>query len=163
MMRFFDLSLQKNFPIGEGKRRVQLRVDFLNAMNSPIFRWSNTFDIGGLPDENPLATADYDAWIAADASRAGLARTTTAGAAMYTQVQNHIVGKRLTTGALPLDYYANVKVPQGFATTEANKFDITTLEGFKLYRARRAYTQGFGTLRELQLPRYLQFGLKIYF
>ena len=163
MMRFFDLSLQKNFPIGEGKRRVQLRVDFLNVMNSPIFRWANVFDIGGLPDETPIIAADYDAWIAADASRAGLARTTTAGAAMFTQVQNHIVGKRLSTGAVPLDYYANVKVPQGFATIEANKFDITTLEGFKLYRARRAYNTNFGTLRELQLPRYLQFGLKIYF
>lgn len=162
MMRFFDLSLQKNFPIGEGKRRVQFRVDFLNVLNSPIFRWGNVFDLGSLPDETPMTTADYDAWIAADASRAGLARSTAAGAAMYTQVQNHIISKRLPTGALALDYYANVKLPQGFATTEANKFDITTLEGFKLYRFRRAYNTSFGTLRELQLPRYLQFGLKIY-
>jgi hypothetical protein len=165
MMRFFDLSLQKNFPLGEGKRRVQFRVDFLNVLNSPIFRWNNAFDLGTLPDETPMATADYDAWVAADASRANLARTTAAGAAMFTQVQNHIISKRLATGALPLDYYANVKLPQGFATTDANKFDITTLEGFKVYRFRRAYNTnpGFGLLRELQSPRYLQFGLRIFF
>ena len=37
--QFFDLSIQKNFNIGEsGKRRVQFRVDALNALNHPTFR-----------------------------------------------------------------------------------------------------------------------------
>lgn len=161
--RYFDLSLQKNIPIGEGKRYFQLRVDALNVTNSPIFRWSTTFDWGGLPDETPISTGDYDAWIAADASRAGLARSTATGAAMFAQVQALITSRRLSTGALPLDYYANVRVPQGFATTDANRFDITTPDGFKLYRLRRAYNTNFGTLREIQLPRYLQFGIKFYF
>ena len=168
MQRYFDLSFQKNFPIGEGKRRFQFRVDMLNVTNSPIFRLNN-LDMGGLPDEVPITTADYDAWIASDATRSALARTTTAGAATFTQVQNLIANNRLpvvapsTTGALPLNYYANVQLPQGFATTDANKFDITTLQGFKLYRLRRAYTPSFGTLREIGFPRYLQFGLKLYF
>ena len=74
-----------------------------------------------------------------------------------------MINNRLPSGALPLDFFAHVRVPQGFATKDANSFDIGTLEGFKLYRLRRAYSTSFGTLRELGLPRYIQFGLKIYF
>ena len=31
MMRFFDLSLQKNFILGDSKRRIQFRMDMLNV------------------------------------------------------------------------------------------------------------------------------------
>nr|MBP6824097.1 hypothetical protein [Acidobacteriota bacterium] len=79
------------------------------------------------------------------------------------KVQAFITGARLPSGAIPLDYYSGIKLPQGFATTNANNFDLGTLDGFKLYRLRRAYQTGFGNLRELQLPRYVQFGIKIYF
>ncbi|HMV82777.1 MAG TPA: carboxypeptidase-like regulatory domain-containing protein [Blastocatellia bacterium] len=175
VQRYFDVSFQKDFKLGgDGKRRVQFRVDMNNALNSPIFRiasgtGANINDFMALPDETAITTADYDAWAAFASGRP--ARTTAEGAALFTKVQNYIVNARLpvpagttaTTGALPLDYYANVRLPQGFATKDANSFDLSTIEGFKLYRLRRAYQTGFGNLRELQLPRYIQFGIKIYF
>src|SRR5204862_1573849 len=37
--RTFDASVQKTFNLGEsGKRRLQFRVDALNAFNHPLFR-----------------------------------------------------------------------------------------------------------------------------
>ncbi|MBL8169427.1 MAG: carboxypeptidase regulatory-like domain-containing protein [Acidobacteria bacterium] len=165
--RLFDVSFQKDFRLsGDGKRKVQFRVDLINALNSPVFRTvsgtgSNANDFMGLPDETPLSTGDYDAWAAFAAGRP--ARTTTEGAALFNKIQGYITGARLASGALPLNYYAGVRVPEGFATKDANNFDLSTLEGFKLYRLRRAYQTGFGNLRELGNPRYVQFGLKIYF
>ena len=73
------------------------------------------------------------------------------------------MSNRLSSGALPLDYYAKIRLPEGFATRDANTFDLSTIEGFKLYRLKRAYSTNFGTLRELGQPRYIQFGLKLYF
>ena len=35
--KYVDVSVQKNFKLGE-KRRLQFRVDFLNALNHPNFR-----------------------------------------------------------------------------------------------------------------------------
>ncbi|HEY2933876.1 MAG TPA: carboxypeptidase regulatory-like domain-containing protein [Acidobacteriota bacterium] len=158
--RYFDVSLQKNFRIGERGRRVQLRVDMINAFNHPNFRLNN-LDMGGLPDETPISTGDYDAWMAAASGRP--ARSTPTGAALFSQIQSFVTGSRLASGALPLDFFANVRLPQGFASTDANAFDISTLAGFKLYRLRRAYDTNYGTLRETGLPRYVQFGLRIYF
>ena len=163
IQRYFDMSVQKNFAIGE-RRRLQIRLDFINAFNHPNFR-TNSGNAGpdfmGLPDEAPLTTADYDAWAAAAPGRP--ARSTPAGAALYAQITSFITRARLPTGALPLDYYANVRLPQGFATTNPNDFDISNLQGFKLYRLRRTYSTSFGTLRELGLPRYIQVGVKFYF
>ncbi len=165
MQRYFDLSLQKNFPFGERGRKVQFRVDLLNIFNHPIFRTisgnaSTINDFMGLPDEAPISTTDYDAWAVFNGRPA---RTTAEGAALFTQIQNLVINSRLPSGAIPLDFFANLRLPQGFATSDANSFDISSLQGFKLYRLRRAYQTGFGTLRELGLPRYIQFGVKIYF
>lgn len=167
VQRYFDVSFQKDFRLsGDGRRKVQFRVDLINALNSPIFRTvsgtgSNANDFMGLPDETTLSTGDYDAWAAFAPGRP--ARSTAEGAALYAKTQTYITGARLSSGALPLNYYAGVRLPEGFATRDANNFDLNSLEGFKLYRLRRAYQTGFGTLRELGLPRYVQFGLKIYF
>ena len=71
-------------------------------------------------------------------------------------------------GALPADFFT-VPVPQNFAFTNANSFDITdpSLAGYKLYRVRQDYQSGnnsFGTLHSIQgNERYLQFGLRIFF
>ncbi len=164
VQRYFDVSIQKDFKLGDGQRKVQFRVDAINVLNSPIFRSSSGNagpDFMGLPDEAVLATADYDAWAAAASGRP--LRSTAEGAALFARIQGFITGARLPSGALPLDYYANIKLPQGFATKDANTFDLSTLDGFKLYRLKRAYSTSFGNLRELGLPRYIQFGLKIYF
>lgn len=164
MQQFFDFSFQKNFPlpwIGEdGRRRVQFRVDLINAFNHPVFRLNN-LDFMGLPDETPLSAAEYDAWVAFSPSTRP-ARSTPAGAQLFSTVQSFITSNRLPSGALPPDYY-HIRLPQGFATRDPNSFDISTLEGFKLFRLRKAYSPNFGTLRELGNPRYIQFGIKIYF
>jgi hypothetical protein len=162
MEQFFDTSFQKNFHIGE-RRRIQFRVDLINAFNHPVFRVNSGNagpDFMGLPTETPLTAAEYDAWAAAVAGRP--ARTTPAGAALLAQIQQLVIGNRLPSGALPLDYF-HIRLPQGFATTNPNSFDITTLSGYKLYRLRQTYSTAFGTLRELGLPRYVQFGVKINF
>ena len=50
------------------------------------------------------------------------------------------------------------------ATTNANSFDITTLQGLKLYRLRQAYDTNFGALNAaFSQPRYIKFGVRIFF
>src|SRR5207249_5659578 len=45
--QFLDLALRKDFPLGkEGKRRLQLRIDAINAFNHPIFRIGRLEDAG---------------------------------------------------------------------------------------------------------------------
>lgn len=98
MRKYFDLSIQKDFPMpwigGEGKRKINFRIDALNVFNMPNFYWNsrgNTpFGFGGLPTEfngteciantaivapdatncpggtrsSPISVAEYDAWAA---------------------------------------------------------------------------------------------------
>jgi hypothetical protein len=167
IQRYFDASFQKTFPFpffkGES-RRIQFRVDLNNAFNHPNFRIGSGNagpDFMGLPGEAPITAAEYDAWVAASPTTRA-ARNTPAGAANLLAIQNFIIQSRTSTGALPLDYY-HVQLPQGFATMAANGIDILSLGGYKLYRLRQAYSTSFGQLRELGLPRYVQFGIKIYF
>jgi hypothetical protein len=166
IQRYFDASFQKNFPFpffkGES-RRIQFRVDLNNAFNHPNFRITSGnlgTDFMGLPSETPITAAEYDAWAAAAPGRP--ARNTSDGSKLFGNIQQFIIGSRTSTGALPLDFY-HVQLPQGFATTAATAIDITTLSGYKQYRLRQTYSTGFGQLRELGLPRYIQFGIKIYF
>jgi hypothetical protein len=180
--RFFDASIQKDFPLPgpEGRRRVQFRVDLLNAFNHPNFQVTsgtlvnggNSNDFMGAPSEGttgfnaagqptftPISTSEYNSWATANGQPSA---STSAGLAEYNAINSMVNGTRLSSGALPTDFF-HVPVPQGFATMGATSFDIRTLNGFKLYRLRQAYGQGFGQLRELGMPRYIQFGLKIYF
>ena len=161
MQEYFDFSIQKNFPFpfgGNEKRRINFRVDFINAFNHPNFRYTNTGNTpvgwGNLPNDALLTQADVNAWNAFAPGRS----------ATLTQVNNLITNSRLPSGALPLDFF-RVPVPQGFATSNANAFNITTLEGLKLYRLRQAFTPGFGTLQAVApyQPRYIQFGIRIFF
>ncbi|HEX6731421.1 MAG TPA: hypothetical protein VF074_15460, partial [Pyrinomonadaceae bacterium] len=157
---YFDFSIQKSFRFpfsNDGRRRINLRVDFINAFNHPNLRYTNTGNtppaLGGLPNEALLAQADINAWNAFAPGRA----------ANLTQVNNLIVNSRLTSGALPLDYF-RIPIPEGFATTNPNAFDITTLQGLKLYRLRQAYDTNFGALNAaFSQPRYIQFGIRIFF
>ena len=127
MQEFFDLSIQKNFPLpfgGDGRRRIQFRVDFINAFNHPNFRYGNTGNtppgFGRCQTKRLLAQADLNAWIAFAPGRS----------ATLAQVNNLIINSRLPSGALPLDFF-RVPIPQDFATTNPNAFDITTVEGLK--------------------------------
>lgn len=161
MQEFFDFSIQKNFPFPFGKderRRINFRVDFINAFNHPNFRWGNTGNTpvgwGNLPNDTLLTQADINNWIAFAPGRT----------ATLAQVNALITSNRLPSGALPLDFF-RLPVPEGFATTNPNAFDIRTLEGLKLYRLRQAFTPGFGTLTASApyQPRYIQFGIRIFF
>jgi len=106
-----------------------------------------------LPNEALLAQADINAWNSFAPGRA----------ATLTQVNSLIINSRLPSGALPLDYF-HIPIPEGFATTNPNAFDITTLQGVKLFRLRQAYDTNFGTLNAaFSQPRYIQFGLRIFF
>jgi hypothetical protein len=108
----------------------------------------------GLPNEALLTQAELNAWL-------GFAPGRTA---TLTQVNNLIINSRLPTGGLPLDFF-RLPIPEGFATTNPNAFDITTLDGLKRYRLRQAYDPGFANLAAISpyQPRYIQFGVRIFF
>ncbi|HWS88314.1 MAG TPA: hypothetical protein VN282_15190 [Pyrinomonadaceae bacterium] len=180
-----DLSLSKDFPWpfwSNEKRRINFRVDAINVLNHPNFRYFNTGNtppgFGTAPIElttetvngvtQPITAAEYNAWAAANGRPLS---TTAEGAALLQQVRGNVNATRLpprpgsTSGALPLDFFS-VRIPQGFATATPESFDITTLEGFKLYRLRQRYDSNFGTLTgnfSGQNPRYVQFGIRIFF
>lgn len=165
MQEYFDASIQKNFPFPfdkEGKRRIQFRVDFINAFNHPNFRFNNIGNtppgFGGLPNEALFTQNDINSWNAANPGQT----------ATLAQVNALLNNSRLppftgqTTGPLPLDYF-HVLIPEGFASRIPNSFDIRTLDGLKLYRLRQAYDANFGTLFSVPNPRYIQFGIRIFF
>jgi hypothetical protein len=120
----------------------------------------------GVKTYTPITAAEYDTWATRNSQPLS---TTTAGAAQLTSITQMINTQRTSSGALPTNFWT-IPLPQKFATTDPNAFDIRTLNGFKLYRERQAYNTGFGQFRELGAsgaagagPRYLQFGLRIFF
>jgi hypothetical protein len=109
---------------------------------------------GSVPNEALLAQADINTWNAFAPGRA----------ATLTQVNDLLTNARLASGAIPLNFF-RVPIPAGFSTTNPNAFDITTLSGLKLYRLRQSLDTNFGTLAASTpyQPRYIQWGLKLYF
>jgi hypothetical protein len=180
---YYDFSLSKQFPwpfaSNEGKRRIDFRVDLINAFNHPNFRFTNTGNtppgLGTFPTElttetvagvtQPITAAEYNTW--ATFNNQPLS-TTTAGAAQLAAIRTTVNAVRLppragqTSGALPLDFF-HVQLPQGFATKDFRSFDIRSLDQFKLYRIRQNYDTNFGTLFSVNNPRYIQFGIRIFF
>ena len=67
------------------------------------------------------------------------------------------------SGALPANFYT-IPLPSNFYGTPATSYDIRTLQGYKYYQLRNAYgaTPNFGTLYNNNTPRYIQFGVKLY-
>jgi hypothetical protein len=176
---YFDFSISKDLPLGkEGRRRINLRVDLLNTFNHPNFRYNNTgntpFGLGTFPTEltsetvggvaQPITAAEFATWQAFSPA--------TRSSVTLAQVRSVVNPTRLTgpngaqTGGLPLDFF-HIQLPQGFATTSPLAYDITTLQGFKLYRLRQTYQESFGSLFAIPSgtggPRYLQFGIRIFF
>jgi hypothetical protein len=187
---FFDFSLSKDFPwpfLGDkdGKRRINFRVDLINAFNHPNFRYNNTgntpFGLGTFPIEltaeggvsQPLTIAQYNTWATFwNTNNPGNTvpiQSTVAGAPINATLQGIRDTVNATrpggTGNLPPAFY-HVPLPTGFATKDPLSFDIRTLDGFKLYRIRLNYDANFGTLtggRPETSPRYVQFGIRIFF
>ncbi|HEX6463287.1 MAG TPA: hypothetical protein VFZ98_02490, partial [Vicinamibacterales bacterium] len=162
MQNYFDLSIQKNLATAH-RMRLQLRVDMINAFNHTNFRTvpnnTGTDLFGGLPSEAVISASEYDAW--AQFNHRPLS-TTPQGAELFALAQQIITAGRLPSGALPIDFFT-VGLPQGFATTAANSFDITTTSGYKLYRLRQSYNQSFGQLFAVNNPRYIQIGFRLFF
>ena len=167
----FDLSIQKNFSLGgEGKRRLQVRIDAINAFNHPFFRIGRLEDAGEIfaaPNEGLLSNGEYDLWAAAVPGRA--LRTTPAGAATLAQINSIVTGNRIPgTTSLRPDFF-RIQLPTGFFSLNPNAIDITTPDGFKLYRMRQSYTPdrwGFLDVtagRSGYTPRFIQIALKLYF
>jgi len=167
---------------GEGKRRINFRVDLINAFNHPNLRYNNTgntpFGLGTFPTEitneavsgvnQPITAAEYNTWASFNGQPAA---TTPAGAAQLAAIRANVNATRQPgplgpqTGNLPLDFF-HVPLPQGFATRDPLSFDIRNLDGFRLYRVRQTYDSNFGSLAgssSILLPRYLQFGIRVYF
>jgi hypothetical protein len=165
LQEYFDLSIQKSFPFPfskEGKRRINFRVDFINAFNHPNFRFNNIGNtppgFGTLPNEALLVQGDINAWNAANPGQT----------ATLAQVNALLNNSRLppftgqAAGPQPLEFF-RIPVPEGFATRNPNTFDIRTLEGLKLFRLRQTYDANFGTLFAVPNPRYIQFGIRVFF
>jgi hypothetical protein len=162
--QFFDLSVQKNFKIGE-KRRLQFRVDALNVFNHPTFRVfpnnAGGTDFMGAPVTTPMTAADYNTWAVANRQPQALAAGD-AGNALLSQINAMVATQRNAAGVLPVNFFTT-PLPQNFWGLQPANFDITTLNGYKLFRLRQAYTTSFGDLYSNGSPRFIQFGLKFYF
>ena len=175
----FDMSVQKNWRLTE-RARLQLRMDAINLFNHPIFQFGRDSDNGEIfttPSEAVISNADYDNW-ARFSPGSRPARNTAAGAALLAQINAMIRSYNInpsttsTTIVLPRDFFA-VPVPQGFHSANLNSFDITNVQGLKLFRLKQAYTpdrwgylgvtRGAGALASPYTPRFLQFALKLYF
>ena len=179
MIQTLDLSVQKNWNIGE-KRRIQLRVDALNVLNHPVFR--NPPNVGGGTDifqtYPSFAWTDtnlqsvYSSWQAANPTLAPPIVKGQPLPAQYTQFSNMILGQQNKQGTLPTNFYTT-PLPAHFISTAANSFNILdpSGNGFKYYEIRQnvnvggQLTCGWGCTPNVQLnqQRYLQFGIRIFF
>lgn len=161
---YLDVNIKKTFWFGESaKRGLQLRMDALNVFNRPVFQVypSNAggADFMNAPSTANLTTAAYNTWAAYNSQPL---YSTTAGATIYNQVIAMVNAQKNAAGVLPANFFT-VPLPQGFATKNANSFDITTVNGYKLYQLRNYYVTNFGTLYQSGSPRYIQFSLKFFF
>jgi hypothetical protein len=213
--KYFDLSIQKDFPMpwigGEGKRKINFRIDALNLFNMPNFyfnsRGNTPFGFGGFPTEfngnecinnvaiptpttsncpgtnvtraSAISAGEYDAWAAFNNQPLS---STTAGQTILGQIRNMVNAVRLPArpgqvagnGALPNNFFS-IAPTEGFATRNPLAYNITTLDGFKLWRLRNSYEGNFGSLTSGQVgnsfgspnpgtsSRYLQFGIRLIF
>lgn len=159
--RYFDASIQKNFALGE-RRRLQFRMDLINAFNHPVFRMTPNSgggtDLWGAPSTSVMTTAEYDTW--ARFNNKPLSSTVD-GAALLAQAQSVITSAQNGAKVLPVSFFT-VPVPQGFISRDPLSFDVTTPAGYKLYRLRQAWTNG-GQLYAPPVQRYIQFGVKFFF
>lgn len=153
--------------MGKGrKRRLQLRIDAINVMNHPVFKFgrdSDNSEIFALPNEDPLSLAQFNAW--ADFNQRPRAGTP-AGDAARAQADAIVTAGRIPGTTVVRPDFFRVRLPEGFHSANANSFDVTTPEGLKLYRMRQAYTPdrwGFLGTRSPYTPRFIQFALKLYF
>jgi hypothetical protein len=159
----FDASVQKSSRISEsGKRRIQFRVDLLNAFNHPSFAvYPNNgggADFMGAPSTATLTTAAYNTWATANHQPV---YANSAGMTLYNQIVDNINNQKVN-GVLPRNFFT-IPLPANFYGTTANSYNITTTQGYKYYQLRNAYSNSFGDLYNNNSPRFIQFGVKLFF
>jgi hypothetical protein len=159
----FDASIQKSFRLSEsGKRRLQFRVDLLNAFNHPTFAVTPNngggADFMGAPSTATLTTAAYNTWAAANNQPL---YSTASGVALYNQIVANVNNYKVA-GVLPANFFTT-PLPANFYGVAANSYNITTIQGYKDYQLRNAYSTSFGTLYNNNTPRFIQFGVKLFF
>jgi hypothetical protein len=163
MQNYFDASVQKTIPVHEGRVRVQFRVDLLNVLNHPTFGPGASYTAGDLftaaPSTAPITAANYNTWAAANNQPLS---TTPAGAAQLATVQGFVTSNQNSHGVLPPGFFAT-PLPTGFSGMSANSFNILTPNGYQLYALKGVADSNFGVLSEKANPRYVQFGMKIFF
>ena len=69
--------------------------------------------------------------------------------------------REVLKGDAPANFFT-IPLPANFYGTPATSYNITTLQGYKNYQLRNAYSTSFGTLYNNNTPRYVQFGVKFY-
>ncbi len=139
-------------------------MDALNAFNHPVFAvYPNNAggaDFMGAPSTAALTAAAYNTWAAANNQPQALTAGD-AGNAILTSINNMVNSQKNAAGVLPANFFS-IPLPANFYGTQPS-YDITTLQGYKLYQLRTAYATNFGTLYNSSTPRYVQFGVKLYF
>lgn len=126
-----------------------------------------------------ISAGEYDSWAAFNNQPLS---STAAGAAILGNIRNMVNTSRLAPrpgqpiggGALPNNFFS-IPLPEGFATRNSLAYNITTPEGFRLWRLRNNYDGNFGTLTSGAVgtsfgspnpgtsARYLQFGIRLIF
>ena len=93
------------------------------------------------------------------------AAATAAGTALLNQINAMVTTFRAggtAAGALPLNFFT-MPLPANFYGNAAASYDITTINGYKLFRLRQQYNTSGGDLYNSGTPRFIQFGVKFYF
>ena len=116
----------------------------------------------GAPSTATLSTAAFTTWAQANGQPIYNATAGTPGNVLYNQVVNMVNAQKGPSGALPPNFFT-VPLGANFYGTNPNSYDIRTLDGYKQYQLRNAYATNFGTLYNNSVPRYVQFGVKLYF
>lgn len=124
-----------------------------------------------------ITPGEYDTWAGFNGRPLS---NTAAGAVLLGQIRDNVnttrvaprPGQPIGGGALP-DAFFSIAVPQGFATRNSLSYDISTLDGFRLWRLRNNYDGNFGSLTSGAIAfgspnpgtsqRYLQFGIRLIF
>jgi hypothetical protein len=115
-------------------------------------------DFMGAPSTATLTTAAYNTWAAANSQPL---YSTPAGVTLYNQIVANVNAQKVN-GVLPANFFTT-PLPANFYGTPATSYNITTTQGYKLYQLRNAYSTSFGTLYNSSQPRFIQFGIKLYF
>jgi hypothetical protein len=146
-LQYFDVSIEKNFKLGEGKRRIQLRMDLLNALNHPVFRVGNNSqpfnDFMSAPNTGTLSGAEYNNWAIANGQPAVTVDRTGRvtggpGQSIHNGINAMVDAQRNAKQVLPNDFFS-IQLPPDFGGLPSTGYDITTLQGYKLFRLRPAF------------------------